>query len=560
MKAITGQASLTNNQGPSPATLDTVDRIVDALNAIAAADEKTASAAAAAATSTNTVARTESKAPATKAATGTAAKSASVTPQPGTKDATATSASKEATAEPKKEDQADKQSDSVKVVQRVRNNLLITGKRTTVLKIKRLLTLLDAPWPQVQLDVLAFQVSGCPDQVAERTQAIRDHINKAKRAIRKAEKAVCETVRIWNDQKQLYRTDDMFCTLRDKCGFDPDPHREMTLTEALVFLCLSDINIMSVLRMKLAEHLGSVDEKFRKNQWEELNEVTQDDVGCYRNTVAQFANDWRIFKNDESVLKVTDACEELQQSSAAADKLLQRVMDHYTTMVRTNLAAMMLHSLRGTEGVSLAGQCRIVVTSSLESGLIPTVSSWAETTRLKPLSGEEMSTLMTTVIKSLATNGMDPAVLGPALKLLEQPEPVYTRVAPGIELHVRPTVLPSAAEARLQIYARFGVKTEPPDKTKVTGSWVMPPAPAVESHEMATDAHIGVFDLFDISSFEITTSHPQSPFCIPIIGKIPWLGPAFQIPRANKEVKHASVILVNAVIIPRAVNLIRDYP
>ena len=555
VKAIQGQVSLTSSQGSSPVTKDTIDQLVEALNAVAATEEKTA--AATAANPANTNAHTETKPLGTKAAAGTAAKAASATTQSGTKDAAPASASKEANAEPKKEEPANKESDAVQYVRRVRNNLLITAKPKTVLKIKRLLTFLDTPWPQVQLDVFAFQVSGCPEQVAKRTQAVRDHINKAKHAMRKAEKAVCETVRIWNDQKAPYSTCSTFRTLQKQCKFDLNPNRELTLTEALTFLCLSDIDIMSILKQKLAQHLGSVDPKFKDNPWEELNEITQENVRCYRNTVEQFADAWDKFQNNGSASKDINACEILQQASGITDRLLQKVMDQYTAMVRTNLTAMMLPPLRDTDGVSLAGQCRIVVTSSLESGLIPTMASWAETTRVKPFSAEEMSTIMTTVIKSLATNGLDPTVLAPALKLLEQPEPVYTKVAPGIELHVRPTVLPSAAEARLQIYARFGVKTEP-DTTK-SNAEKLPPAPAVESHEMATDAHIGIFDLFDISSFEITTSHPR--MCsIPFISRIPWLGVMFQFPLPNKNTKHVSIILVNAVIIPRAVNLLSDYP
>ncbi len=559
VKAIPGQVSLTSSQGSSTVTKDTIDQLVDTLNAIAAAEEKAASAAGTVSTNTSTQAAMPSASANTT--TGTQTQSVTATFHQGTNVIILTvsiPASKETNTESKQENQTSKQADTVQYVRRVRNNLLITAKPKTVLKIKRLLTLLDAAWPQVQLDVFAFQASGCPDQVAEGTQAIRDHINKAKLAMRKAEKAIGETVRIWNVPPHLYKTDSVFQTLQTKCGFISTPHRELTLTEALTFLCLSETNIMSVLRQQLNKDLGSVDKHFAGREWKELDEVTTNDVTHARIAVEKFADDWRTFKNDETTLTATNACESLQQSSDVVDKLLRKVMDQYTTMVRTNLIAMVMPSLHDMEGVSLAGQCRIVVTSSLESGLVPTMASWAETTRAKPFSAEEMSTIMTAVIKSLATNGLDPTVLAPALKLLEQPEPVYTKVAPGIELHVRPTILTSAAEARLQIYARFGVKTEP-DTTK-SNAEKMPPAPTVESHEMATDAHIGIFDLFDISSFEITTSHPRAPFSIPFISRIPWLGVMFQVPLPNKKVKHVSIILVNAVIIPRAVNLLADYP
>jgi hypothetical protein len=124
---------------------------------------------------------------------------------------------------------------------------------------------------------------------------------------------------------------------------------------------------------------------------------------------------------------------------------------------------------------------------------------------------------------------------------------------------VRPTVLPDGGSARLTIDARFGVNSTPLSTAARTDVWAQAPPDGITSHNVKTDAVVSAFDLFDISSFSVATSHPQTPFYIPILGRLPILGPAFQIPRHNKEAHFESIVLVNTVILPRSLELHRFY-
>src|SRR5262249_13587839 len=131
------------------------------------------------------------------------------------------------------------------------------------------------------------------------------------------------------------------------------------------------------------------------------------------------------------------------------------------------------------------------------------------------------------------------------------------KLAPGIGIAVRPTVLPDGSAARLTIDARFGVASTVSNDAKDV--FVQGAPSGISSHNVRTDAAINAFDLFDISSFDGQSVSPQAPFFVPILGRLPILGPAFQWPRHPKVTHHSSLILVNAVILPRSLNLLRLY-
>jgi hypothetical protein len=96
-------------------------------------------------------------------------------------------------------------------------------------------------------------------------------------------------------------------------------------------------------------------------------------------------------------------------------------------------------------------------------------------------------------------------------------------------------------------------------KNRYNDNWKQPFADAVKMHKVVTDVAVSVFDLFDISSFSMESSYPQTPFSIPVLGRLPIIGPVFQCPRDKKRVHHESIILVNTIILPRAMDLARFY-
>lgn len=300
-----------------------------------------------------------------------------------------------------------------------------------------------------------------------------------------------------------------------------------------------------------------------------------------RRGIQEFVEAVRAFRNPgEFGSPNDDSARRLLKARTVADKLLKGAMDAYYADMNREFFTPLLKCIQDSDltrskGVSLVGQTRIVVTSTLEASLEPKMASYAETTRPKPLGSELLKSAQpgnaanspkSLLLESLgAITKLEPGHAALLAALMGDIEPTYTQVAPGIAIHVRPTVLDDGGAARMKIDCRFGVQTSPLNGT-VDGSgrairdpWQRPPADAIESHHIQTDAIVSAFDLFDISSFSVQTSHPQAPYFLPVLGRLPVIGPAFQWPRGPKEVRHESIILINTVILPRATDLAYYY-
>lgn len=260
---------------------------------------------------------------------------------------------------------------------------------------------------------------------------------------------------------------------------------------------------------------------------------------------------------------------EVRRQSAAMDTVLKVCVDALSEDMQQMCITPLVHELNtilgqkgANSGVGLVGSSRLVVTSGLSSSLEPTLTSSVETT--------PVPTLDTQGLKDLKASGLDALISGASgdqllllSALLKQPTPSYTQVAPGVSVSVRPTVMPNGGSARLQIDASFGVTTSALSgasggKTS-TDPLARPLADAVQSHHIRTDSSISTFDLFKISAFDLTTTHPRPPSYVPILGTLPLIGRAFQWPRKDAQIKHSSILLVNTVILPRALDIARFY-
>jgi hypothetical protein len=258
---------------------------------------------------------------------------------------------------------------------------------------------------------------------------------------------------------------------------------------------------------------------------------------------------------------------DLARSRNRIDRVLRSIMDAYAADMEDLLFDPLLEAIRNKEkqstdsgGVAVVGRTRIVVTSGLEAEMSPEMASYVETTRPKSFGADLLKAAFPAKKSDGSAAGLERIVGGIpqaqaallAAALLSDTEPRYVKVAPGIGVDVRPVVLPDESEARLTIDARFGVDANELSTAKRDDLWTQPPPASIKSHHITTDATVGVFDLLDLSSFSIDTLTPQAPYYIPILGRLPILGPAFQLPRKNKAVRHESVILVNTVVLPRS--------
>ena len=229
-----------------------------------------------------------------------------------------------------------------------------------------------------------------------------------------------------------------------------------------------------------------------------------------------------------------------------------------------------------SDGVTFIGTTHLLVTSRQGAALEPTLTASVETTRPAPFTAD--------LLTSIASNGKGgrgpvadtfPLVSGIgslvgglseakaaliAGALLDDVKPAYRSVAPGVMVRVTPSMSPDGSTADLNLETKFGVKTSALDSDKSrTDVWAQAEPDAVAEDHLTTHATVPGFTLFDISSFNLETVTPQGPDRIPILSRLPIFGPMFQFPRGSRRIRHESIILVNAALLPRALGLIGFY-
>lgn len=249
----------------------------------------------------------------------------------------------------------------------------------------------------------------------------------------------------------------------------------------------------------------------------------------------------------------------------AADALAADIQELYVDPLLEQLR-LDNSSVKSSGGVSMVGRTRLVVTSGLQSSLTPQFQGSVDSTVPAPFDAD---TLLGAALPAQGSPGSGAARLLGGLSqteavllagaLAKPVTPSYTTVAPGVGITVRPTVMGNGAAARLQIEATFGVESTAPSANATGNTWQPQPVDTVKTHTVATDAVINGLDLFDVSSFGLVTRHPKGPGYVPVLGRLPLIGPAFQWRRKDAQIDHDSVILVNAVILPRALDIVRYY-
>lgn len=269
--------------------------------------------------------------------------------------------------------------------------------------------------------------------------------------------------------------------------------------------------------------------------------------------------------NDRHNKSILGVPESLCQQADIIDKYHAHIADAYARDVQEAIILPLIGAVGknmsarggGKASVAFLGQTRLIVTSGLQTTLKPTLTSSVNVTQSTPLTLSEVKSLKEGAVGAISgLTGTQAFFLGAALA--PQPQ-AFATVAPGVGVAVRPTVWPNATGARLQIAASFGVKAKMPEQEKGSSNPQPPVLDAVESHAITTDANIDALDLIGLSSLDIDTRIPRGPFVVPILGRLPLLGPIFQFPRGDAEVHHNSVILVNTVILPRALDIARYY-
>ncbi len=512
------------------------------------------------------------------------------------------------------------------VVAQGSGTFFLHGPRAQVVAVQRDLLSIDALWPQVQMDFWTVQVSGSPQKIAEDTTRIRQRFDNARKAMQLVQSDLAAAVQSFEGTSYFESHDDLFSEdenngLLTRIGFNPDSRRPLSLTESLIFLGLQtrlipnpdlwrapqqsqiparqyviaqlqnqvarDLNANGALLTALSDECKTNGRADPSKLLPILRATYSNNWASDRAGVVQFAKavfnvynpQGRSSKQQERDIAT------LRTTAAASDRLLKSVTDAFASDMQEMFLKPLFDANAKTavsraSGTTLTGQARLVVTSRIETGINPRVTSYVETTRPKPLDAAFLNNVFATppasgapatsttpaaspssAVGALATRfaGLSQLELLGLGAAISQPDPEITRVSPGVAINVRPTVLPDGGSARLQLDFNFGVETKVMNAiTTGSGRIESVPADGIASNHVRTDITVNSFDLFNVSSFAIESSHPRSRY-LPVIGSIPLLGELIKKPAKNTVTRHESIVLVNTTILPRIMDLAHFY-
>jgi hypothetical protein len=250
------------------------------------------------------------------------------------------------------------------------------------------------------------------------------------------------------------------------------------------------------------------------------------------------------------------------RSQAASDDLLREALDALDADMGDLFTSPLVGELQDlTEPgkdrpkVSLLGRSTVVVTSRSQAQLGAKTSGTFETTRTTPFTATDLSNVVGETGLAAGTIGLFPGLdVWPALAavagFLGEDKPVYTTVAPGLEMTATPVVLADLNSVRLNL--TFKVNTE---RTVGEGSGEAPGM--VQSHSVSTDPTGMMFDLLAVSTMNIQQTYPTRGWYVPVLHRAPILGPMFEGPKRNRTLDHVSLILITQSIQPRAIDFTR---
>jgi hypothetical protein len=472
--------------------------------------------------------------------------------------------------------------------------LLLHGTRCQNVQMKRALARIDVPWPGVQLNMWAIQVSGKEhSSVSKEVHKIHTWISNTREDIVKAQREL----------KRLAAVESFPCRWPEDLpppsfASPPLAAELLSVNEALILLSLRPdgserieslakglaANSSACLQMR-AERLkrcgpDSAQADGCRPPYERLRETLEQSrapeiCGALRRFYTSYHAVRELRYEDatgepDDERKQEGILNEVEHARDVADRVLRALIDAYAADMEDLFFDPLLEQIRAEEcmskhgeGTAIVGRNRIVVTSGMVADLLPEINSYIETTPQRPFGNDLLDLLSPAKKSDKGASGAqrllselpqgEAALLAAAL--VAAPEPRYAKVAPGIAINVVPAVLPDESAARLTIDARFGVNVEELDPKARKDPWTQPPPAGIIRHHVRTDVTVGVFDLFDVSSFSMDVTTPQRARLIPILGRLPILGPAFQWPLPDETVHHESIILVNTVILPRSTML-----
>jgi len=198
---------------------------------------------------------------------------------------------------------------------------------------------------------------------------------------------------------------------------------------------------------------------------------------------------------------------------------------------------------RTASGLTSVGATSISVLSGYEARVIGSAMSYFDVTPEPNVDVEKLA--------AAASGG--PHSLLALTQALGTRDKVWAAMTEGADLKFTPIVLPGggSAEVTVDVVISHG----DPGPGGPVPSEAPVPLSRVARHSASTKIRLEPLDMFALSSFGLTTTHPRTDFVVPIIGRMPFLGQMFRFPRSPDRVIHESLLLVYSTILPTASDL-----
>jgi hypothetical protein len=191
-----------------------------------------------------------------------------------------------------------------------------------------------------------------------------------------------------------------------------------------------------------------------------------------------------------------------------------------------------------TSGLSSVGCASIVVVSGATATVEGAAVSYFDVTQPPTVPPE---------ILAAAFSGSLPQIAA-LLAALATPNQTWSAMTEGASIEFKPVVLPGGAMAEVAIEAT--IAHNDPGTTNEEAAQTAVPLTRVARHCATTKIMLEPLDLFALSTFGLSTTHPRPDTVIPILGQIPFLGQMFRFPRSPQRIHHESLLLVYSVISP----------
>lgn len=242
----------------------------------------------------------------------------------------------------------------------------------------------------------------------------------------------------------------------------------------------------------------------------------------------------------------------LTRKSAGADNLVKAGMDAFEADAKRLFFSPTIRWVReiarDTHDLNVVGNTEVVVTSGQP------VQASSKATSFHPIIPQVDPEAEETDLATVVAAG-DPLLAAAKVLLRKTPEPVFARVAPGVGLGARATVMPHSDGARVQIHLVNSTEADEIDKELIERG--IQPVDFVNSTTVNTDVGIDGFDMLPLATFSSQTTRRSEPWRIPILSDVPLLGPLiFRVPQ-DPTVKNSEVmVLLYMSVIPRSIDLV----